>query len=87
MLAATPPFECGPGYASPASPLHAGALAVGCVLAGAAGLLVATGMALVSPRGSATRSGALRALGLAALALALAGGALVVELFRWTCWP
>ncbi len=87
MLAATPPFECGSDYASPATPLRSGTVAGSCLGVAVIGLLVAIGVALGTTRDSADRPWVNRAIGAAVLAMLLAGGAVFADLARWTCWP
>jgi hypothetical protein len=87
MLAATPPFECGDDYASPATPLRSGTVAGACLAAAVIGLLVAIGVALATPRDSADRPWVNRAIGAAVLAMLVAAGAVFADFARWTCWP
>ncbi len=87
MLAATPPFECGDNYASPATPLRSGTVAGACLAVAVIGLLVGAGIGFATPRDAADRPWVKHAIGAAVLALLLAGGAVFTDMARWTCWP
>jgi hypothetical protein len=87
LLAATPPFECGRDYESPATPLHSGGLALVCLIGSVIGLLVGIGLKLGLPRGTGDQSWATRGLLLATVVLLVAGGAVFADAARWTCWP
>jgi hypothetical protein len=87
LAAATPPFECGRDYASPPTPLHSGTVGVATFLFGIAGILVSLGLKLGLPRGSTDQRWANRAIVLATLLLVAAGGAVALDVSRWSCWP
>jgi len=87
LLAATPPYECGRDYASPPTPLHSGLVAVICLLYAVVAVLVAAGVKIGLPRTSLDQPWATRALVLATVLLAVAGGAALAAVTRWTCWP
>jgi hypothetical protein len=87
LLLASPPYECGVDYASPPTPAHSGAAALGSFLWGVAVLLVASGLRIGGRRNDRERPWATRAIWTAVAIVLVGGVGLGAVVTHWTCWP